>query len=109
MTDQHMAYYQSQLRQSGDGTTTTAEEMRAHLADHNAQTAALGNWCNPNKDPNDLIAGLLEGMVGAFRQLMTETGQQNIDEHQRNGATIQATSKNIANAEEANGGLVQQV
>jgi hypothetical protein len=109
MTDQSMAYDQQQLKQAGDGSATAVGDMRTHLANHDAQVSALGNWCNPNNDPNDLIAGLLEGMVGAFRQIKTETGNQNLDAHEQNVTAIHATRTNIAGAENANTGLVQQV
>ncbi|GAB2866353.1 hypothetical protein GCM10027176_80070 [Actinoallomurus bryophytorum] len=109
MTDHYMAYQQSQLKQAGVGSTTTAEDIDAHMADHRAQTEALGNWANPNNDPNDLVAGVLEGAVGAFRQMKTETGGQNLAAAQPYGPAIQATAANFDEAEDANSGMVQQI
>jgi hypothetical protein len=109
MTDHYMAYQQSQLKQAGDDSTTTAEHMDAHVANHNAQTEALGPWPNPYKDPNDLVAGVIEAAVSAFTQVKTDTGSHNVDAHQQDSATIQATHATIAEAESVNNGLVQKV
>ncbi|MFB9836996.1 hypothetical protein [Actinoallomurus acaciae] len=109
MTDQQIDYDRLQLKQSGDGIVTAHENARTQLSNTQTQIEGLGEWWNPNKDPNDLIGGLLGGCFTAVHQMMMSTGQQNLDVLHSHGQAIQAMSGNMTGAEEANTGLTQPV
>ncbi|WP_329241198.1 hypothetical protein OG417_41780 [Actinoallomurus sp. NBC_01490] len=105
MTEQQIQYDRPQLKQSGDGLVAAHENARTQLNNTQAQIQGLGEWWNPNKDPNDLIGGLLGGCFTAVHEMMMSTGHQNLDVLHGHGQAMQVMSGNMTGAEEANTGL----
>jgi hypothetical protein len=93
--DQQIIYDRDQLKQSGNGIVTACQ----------AQIDGYGEWWNPDKDPNDLIGGLLGACFTAVHQLMMSTGQQNLDALHGHGTTMQTMAGNMTDAEDANTGI----
>jgi hypothetical protein len=109
MTDQHIEYDRQQLKTSGDGLVDAHGAAQTHLNAVHAQIEGYGEWWNPNKDPNDLIGGLLGAAFTAVHQMMMDTGHQNLQVLHGHGQAMQAMAGNIGDAEDANTGLTQQV
>jgi hypothetical protein len=102
---QQIVYDRAQLKQSGDGIVTAHGDAQTHLNACQSQINGYGEWWNPDKDPNDLIGGLLGGCFTAVHQMMMSTGQQNLDALQGHGQAMQAMAGNMTDAEDANTGL----
>jgi hypothetical protein len=103
--DQQIIYDRDQLKQSGNGIVTAHADAQTHLKACQAQIDGYGEWWNPDKDPNDLIGGLLGACFTAVHQLMMSTGQQNLDALHSHGTTMQTMAGNMTDAEDANTGI----
>jgi hypothetical protein len=109
MGEQRIAYDREQLKQSGNGIVTAHGDGQAHLNACQAQIDGYGEWWNPDKDPNDLIGGLLGACFTAVHEQMMSTGRQNLDVLHGHGQAIQAMAGNMTDAEDANAGLSRSV
>jgi hypothetical protein len=105
MADQQIIYDRQQLKHSGNGVVTAHENAQAHLTSCQSQIEAYGEWWNPDKDPNDLIGGLLGACFTAVHELMMSTGQQNLEVLHGHGQAMQAMADTMTETEGANTGL----
>jgi hypothetical protein len=103
--ERQIIYDREQLQQSGNGIVTAHQDAQTHLNATQSQVEGYGEWWNPDKDPNDLIGGLLGACFTAVHQLMMSTGQQNLDALHSHGTAMQAMAGNMTDAEDVNTGL----
>jgi hypothetical protein len=109
MADDQIVYDRQQLRQSGDGIVTAQADATTHLNACQTRIAGYGEWWNPDKDPNDLIGGLLGACFTAVHQMMMDTGRQNLQVLRGHGQAMQAMAGTMNETEDVNTGLTRQV